>query len=210
MKRTEKLALAFAVLYLLVSAPYAYFSENHEFVFYIGVMVILMAFVCLVHVRVNLHPACLWGLSVWGLMHMAGGLVPISEEVGVLYSLWLIPDRLKYDQVVHFYGFGITTWAVWQGMSRSLDEPYPTSGLLFIAACAGIGLGATNEVIEFIAVLSMPETNVGDYHNTSWDNVANTLGAITAAVVIRVAYLRRRTATGDPPQPESPKTTHAS
>ena len=51
-------------------------------------------------------------------------------------------------------------------MSRSLDEPNPTPGLLFIAACAGIGLGATNEVIEFIAVLSMPETNVGGYERT--------------------------------------------
>jgi len=185
---SDKLALAFAGFYMLVSLPWAIASENHEFVFYIGVMALLILLVAFVHLRVGLHPLCMWGFSVWGFLHMAGGLVPISEEAGVLYSYWLVPGRLKYDQLVHAYGFGIATWAVWQGLRARMAVPRPTLGMLFIAACAGAGLGALNEVVEFIAVLTMPETNVGDYANTSWDNVSNFVGAIVAALWIRAAY----------------------
>jgi hypothetical protein len=42
-----------------------------------------------------------------------------------------------------------------------------------------------NEVIEFIAVLTFPNTNVGGYENTGWDLVANLVGTIIAALVIR-------------------------
>ena len=47
-------------------------------------------------------------------------------------------------------------------------------------ACSGL-----NEVIEFIAVLTFPNTNVGGYENTGWDLVANLVGTIIAALVIR-------------------------
>ena len=50
---------------------------------------------------------------------------------------------------------------------------------------AGSGFGALNEVVEFIAVLTIPETNVGGYENTGWDLVANLVGATVAAVLIR-------------------------
>ena len=42
-----------------------------------------------------------------------------------------------------------------------------------LCAAAGSGFGALNEVVEFIAVLTIPETNVGGYENTGWDLVAN-------------------------------------
>ena len=205
MRQSDKLVLGFTAAYLAVAAPYAYVSENHEFIFYIGVMLALIGLVVHVHRRVQLHPTCLWLLSLWGLAHMAGGLVTISEEVGVLYSYWLIPGKLKYDQIVHAYGFAVTTWAAWQGLSAGLADPRPTAGMLFLAACAGIGLGATNEVVEFIAVLSMPDTNVGDYANTSWDLVANTLGALVAVTWIRLAY--REVGQPDPARPRSSSST---
>jgi hypothetical protein len=46
-----------------------------------------------------------------------------------------------------------------------------------MAAIAGMGLGALNEIVEFIAVLTLPETGVGGYVNTSLDLTANTIGA---------------------------------
>ena len=63
---------------------------------------------------------------------MAGGLVVVPESwpvMGtnrVLYSLWLVPDRLKYDHVVHAYGFGVTTWVYWQGLRCRLGGTAPT------------------------------------------------------------------------------------
>ena len=69
---------------------------------------------------------------------MAGGLVtvpdswPISGDIHVLYSWWLIPGYLKYDQVVHAFGFGVTTWVIWQGLRSSAGITRPTVGVLAV------------------------------------------------------------------------------
>jgi uncharacterized membrane protein YjdF len=190
MSKSDRLALVFTILYLLIAVPYARLVGNQEFIFYIAVMVVLVATVAWVHLRVGLHPACIWMLSLWGALHMAGGLVQVSDGVGVLYNLWLVPERLKYDQLVHAYGFGVATWVVWQGLCAGHASLRPTIGMLFIVFCAGMGLGALNEVVEFVAVLTMPKTNVGGYVNTGWDLVANAVGALVAVVAIRVFWWR--------------------
>lgn len=182
--------------YIAASVAASVIGGNGEFMFYIVVMLVLIGVMALVHKRVGLSTPLLWALSAWGMLHMGGGLVPLPEgwpydgEHAVLYSLWLIPEKLKYDQVVHAYGFGITTWLCWHALSRSLLRIFairlqPTLGMLTLCAAAGVGFGAFNEVIEFIAVLSLPSTNVGGYMNTGWDLVANLLGAMVAAIVIR-------------------------
>lgn len=186
---------AFTGLYLAAAAVGAVVTGNSEFIFYIVVMLVLLVVVGLVHLRVRFTNSLLWALSIWGLAHMAGGLVPVPEswpidgKIRVLYSLWLIPERLKYDQVVHAYGFAVTTIACWQALrvalaARTNEAPTavrPTFGTLVLCAAAGMGFGAFNEVIEFAATLAMPETNVGGYVNTGWDLVSNMTGAILAA-----------------------------
>jgi hypothetical protein len=184
----------FTALYLAAATGGALVLGNQEFLFYIVVMVVLVGAIWIVHRNVGLEVATLWALSLWGLLHMAGGLLtvpeawPISGDIRVLYSLWLIPERLKYDQVVHAYGFGVATWVCWQGIRAAIrhrgGDAVPTGGLMVLAATGGMGLGALNEVVEFAATLLVPETNVGGYLNTGWDLVANTTGATLAAVVI--------------------------
>ena len=186
----------FTISYLLVAVLGAVSTGSKEFLFYIAVMVILMAAVWAVHRRVNLTNPTLWALSLWGLLHMMGGLItvpegwPVNGESRVLYNFWLIPDFLKYDHVVHGFGFGVTTWVCWQGMKsilrRTSASVTPTFGLMVLAWAAGLGFGAANEVIEFIAVLLVPNTNVGGYMNTGWDLVANLIGAVFAVVMIRL------------------------
>lgn len=182
--------------YMVAAVAASMIKGNREFIFYIVIMCILIGVMALVHRRVGLSTPLLWALSLWGMMHMAGGLVPVPEgwsfqgQHGVLYSLWLIPEKLKYDQIVHAYGFGITTWLCWHALSTSLRKAWqvelpPTFGMLTLCAAAGVGFGALNEVIEFIAVLTIPNTNVGGYENTGWDLVANLIGATVAAVWIR-------------------------
>jgi hypothetical protein len=187
---------AFTLLYIGLAAAAAFFVGNGEFLFYIVVMLLLMLVIWLVHRSVTLTQSVLWALSAWGLAHMAGGLVPvpaawpIDGSIRVLYSLWLIPDRLKYDQVVHAYGFGVATWVCWQGIRAAIHrrggEAVPSLGLMVLAATSGMGLGALNELIEFSATLLMAETNVGGYLNTGWDLVANFVGAAGAATVIGI------------------------
>ena len=186
--------IAFTAVYITFALVLALRRGNQEFVLYIAVMFVLIGVVWLVHRSVNLSTASLWALSAWGLAHMAGGLVVVPESWSVdaasrvLYSWWLIPERLKYDNVVHAYGFGVTTWVCWQGLraaiSRRGGAATPTVGLMVLAATAGLGFGALNEVVEFAATLLVPETNVGGYVNTGWDMVSNLVGATTAAAAI--------------------------
>lgn len=187
----------FTVFYLVAAAVTAAILGNQEFVFYIVVMVLIIAAMVIVHRKVGLTAPLLAGLSFWGLLHMAGGLVPIPShwhhgtDQGVLYNWWIIPRRLKYDQFVHAYGFAMTTWLCWQALSASLSRRTappariaPTSGLLILCAAAGMGFGALNEVVEFAATQLLPSTNVGGYENTGWDLVFNLFGCVAAACAI--------------------------
>lgn len=189
--------LVFTSVYVAAATVAAVVSGNGEFLFYIFAMIVLGAAVAIAHVRVGFSSAVLWGLSLWGLAHMAGGMVPVPDswpingDIRVLYSWWIIPDLLKYDQVVHAYGFGVTTFVCWQGLQAILRDfssaqPRPTFGMLTLCAAASMGFGALNEVIEFAATRIVAETNVGDYTNTGWDLVSNGAGAVFACLLIRL------------------------
>jgi len=198
----EFIVLGFTVAYLLPFAAVCLRGGNREFLLYLAVMLTLMPLVAWLHARIGLHRATLWGLSLWGLAHLAGGLVRIPADwhhdgSPVLYNLWLVPGRLRYDQVVHAFGFGLSTWLCWQGLRAAFREAgvaiRPTPGLLLLCVLAGMGLGALNEIVEFLAVLTIPDTNVGGYENTGWDLVFNALGACVAAIAI---FLRSSRAGG--------------
>lgn len=178
---------------MLTAVIAATIQKNEEFVFYIVVMIVLISSLAFVHKRVNFSSGVLWGLSTWGLLHMMGGLIHMPEAwtqdgtQPVLYSWWLIQDWLKYDQVVHAFGFGTTTFLCWQILRANIETRYgkcpkPTFGLCLLCAAGGMGFGALNEVVEFIATLTMPETNVGGYINTGWDLVFNLIGCSIAAI----------------------------
>jgi hypothetical protein len=186
--------ILFTGAYLAAATIGALIRGNQEFLFYIVVMFLLIGFIAVVHRYVELTTGVFWALSLWGFAHMAGGLVvvpvgwPVNADSRVLYTLWLIPEVLKYDHVVHAYGFGTTTWVCWQGLRAALRRrgvtATPTAGLMVLSAAAGLGFGALNEVVEFAATLLVPETNVGGYRNTGWDLVANSIGVTVAATLI--------------------------
>jgi uncharacterized membrane protein YjdF len=190
-----KPVLVFTGLYMVLAIAGAISSGNREFIIYIGVMLVLIPTIFTVHRRYPLTAPLLWAFSVWGLLHMAGGLSPIPPgwfregPHAVLYSWWIVPGFLKYDQVTHAYGFGITSWLCWHILKCSLRSPdgspvRPTPGILVLCVAAGMGFGAFNEVIEFAATLILPDTNVGNYANTGWDLVANLIGSLIAVMII--------------------------
>jgi uncharacterized membrane protein len=186
--------LFFSAAYTLAASAVTLRGGNYEFILYVFVMVMAGLAIGIMHRRVGLSVAALWCLSVWGLLHMAGGLVkvpaswPVNGPNHVLYSWWLIPDYLKYDHVVHAFGFGVVTWIAWQGLRAIAGGRLrPTFGTLLVCVAVGMGFGALNEVIEFAATLLVPETNVGGYRNTGWDMVSNLVGTVAAALGIRIA-----------------------
>ena len=202
-RRTILRVALFTAAYILAASAAAVLRGNREFVFYIAVMVLLAAAVYLVDRRIRFSPLVLWGLSLWGLAHMAGGLVPVPEswpisgEIRVLYSWWIIPGLLKYDHVVHAYGFGVTTRVCWEGLQsilrgRGIVPVRPTAGMLVLCGAASLGFGALNEIVEFAAVLLVPETNVGGYYNTGWDLVSNLAGVLIAMAAIASSAQRER------------------
>lgn len=196
----------FGTLYIATAGVAAGATGNAEFLFYVVVMIVLAGVILAVHWRFGLSTELIWLLAVWGLLHMAGGLVPvpgswpIAGEIRVLYSWWILHDGergfIKYDHLVHAYGYGVTAWLVWQSLEGLLRQRFtveavrPTAGLMVIVAVASMGFGAINEIVEFIATL-FAETNVGGYVNTGWDLVANGTGAVLACGLI---LLRRNRA----------------
>lgn len=181
----------FTGLYLLIASFFAIGNANWEFIFYIAVVVVLAVLVMWLHSRIKLHAGTLWCLTVWGLLHMIGGLMPVpagwpyNGDKAVFYSWWIIPDYLKYDHIVHAFGFGICTWITWQALRMIAPGVKPTFGVLVLCMMVGMGLGGMNEIIEFMAVLGIPDTNVGGYINTGWDLVSNFVGCLIAALCIR-------------------------
>lgn len=186
--------MVFGVVYTAAAAVYSLAMGNTEFIFYVGVMVVLGVLVTGVHWRVRFTTGLIWALAVWGLLHMAGGLVQVGGEAGVLYNLWLIGHGngrgVKFDQFVHAYGFGVATWACWEALRVKLARKRPDVPTLIACVLVGEGLGAINEIIEFTATQVMPKTNVGDYENNAWDLVFNLIGCVAAAGVIWVVGRR--------------------
>lgn len=187
--------IAFTAAYLLAATAWVVHIGDLEFLAYIAIMLVLAGVVWWVHHRIGLPRGLVFCLSLWGALHMAGGLVPlpagwdIGGKSNVLYNWHIAGPYFKYDQLVHAFGFGTTTWLCWRGllsMGPDLARP-PGIGALVLCAAAGMGFGALNEVIEFLITVMVPENNVGGYVNTAMDLVYNTLGAVIAAILIRLA-----------------------
>jgi hypothetical protein len=180
MVREHSLLSSFSILYLCGFTAVGLADGNLEAVVYFVAVGLAFMFMTYARARVEFSSGVLWGLSLWGLAHMAGGLVHVNERV--LYSVQLIPVVLRYDQAVHAFGFGFATLAAWQGLSAWLiPERKMTGGLALLVALCGMGVGAFNEVLEFFLTRVAADTNVGGYENTGWDLVFNTLGAVAAA-----------------------------
>jgi uncharacterized membrane protein YjdF len=163
---------------------------NAEFLFYGGVMIVLAGAVLALDRKVRLSHLALVGLVMWALLHLAGGTVRVGD--GVLYSWRPVAELPKYDQVVHFFGFAVATLVAWECLAHAIaartgERPRATTGLVTGAALIGMGLGGMNEVVEFVATLTLAETNVGGYGNTGWDLVSNLAGCVAMGVWIRAA-----------------------
>ena len=185
-----------AVLFLVLVPFSVYFAyrQNYEFLLYVAVIVFFMVVIALTNDRVRYPLPIIWGLVAWAILHMCGGGIPIGD--GVLYGVILVPlsDKIpifRYDQFVHIVGFGVAT-LVMDHLLRPLLRPdlHRWTAISIVVVMAGLGVGALNEIIEFIATVVMPETGVGGYENTALDLVSDLVGAVLAIVFVRLGCLR--------------------
>lgn len=189
--RGQKKIFLINLVYLALALYVFLGRKNYEFVGYIGVIVLVLTLILFTNKKVKYPNFVLWGLTIWGAMHMAGGGVTLKNG-DILYKLILIPISdvygiFRYDQLVHIIGFAVATLLMFVLLKPHLKEKKTGwVALGIVTVMAGLGLGALNEIIEFTATVLVPDTNVGGYINTSLDLVADLVGALIAMIWIRL------------------------
>jgi len=171
-------------VYLTIFAFRFISGHNMEFLMYVAVVIFFVLFISFLHLRYRFSFGVLCCLSIWGLLHMMGGGLIINGHV--LYAYQLVPRVLRYDQLVHAFGFGTATVLAYYCLRPNLSRHANFRAVAVLLVFIGMGLGALNEIIEFIAVQNFPKTDVGGYENTMWDIVFNMLGAIIAVIWLTI------------------------
>lgn len=195
LSRRELPILLVNLIYIPFFTIVALQRGNIEFLMYVVVILVVGGLILWKQHKVKFNKSILWGLTIWGFLHMAGGNVRVGD--GILYEVILLPlvDRVvgdgerlvifRYDQLVHLLGFGIATLVAHHLLRPYLRERIEHGGtLLFLVVLMGSGFGALNELIEFTAVLIVPETGVGGYYNTLLDLCFNLVGGVLAVIYL--------------------------
>jgi uncharacterized membrane protein YjdF len=187
-----KRSLIVSYVLLALFCLFALITWNTEFLIYAAV---LIPFVILIHkgdAVFKFKSLGLWGFNVWMLLHLLGGM---AEWNGVrFYDYILLPVVgepyliLKYDQVVHFFCFAVFAILMGSVISKAVSKKANVWLVAFIIIFATMGVGALNEVIEFMPVVFLNSPGPGGYINTAIDLCANMVGAIFGTWF----YLRKR------------------
>jgi len=125
------------------------------------------------------------------VVHLAGGLVQVGDDV--LYNTSPGPALLRYYHFGHGLGIFVGALLVWEVLVRDAFAATGRGSLVAVTMLAALGLGAVNEAVEFVATLTHGTSHVGDYTNTGWDLVTNTVAGLLAGAVI---HRRRRDVDG--------------
>jgi len=165
--------------------------KNYEFVMYVGVIVFFFILIIITNRKVVYSNTVLWGLTLWGILHMMGGGLLINRGSMRLYELMIVSlsnnyPVFRYDQFVHIIGFFVATLLMFVLLKPLLKKDLNKwTSVSIVIIMAGLGVGALNEIVEFAATVVVPETGVGGFLNTSLDLVADLIGAILAMFYIR-------------------------
>lgn len=167
---------AYARFTLTYAAAFAVFGAaagQRRTVAYLLVLGATAGIACAAHRVARFTPAVCWALSLAGLLHLIGGLLP-SPQVGapVFYETRLLLGALKYDQAVHATVSAVLAFAAWQLVGRRLA----------LAACVAFALGLVNEAFELASAMRFHDAYVGGFENTYWDVVFNAVGIAAASL----------------------------
>jgi putative membrane protein len=190
-KKSQIPIFILSLVYILIFVFVFLSRQNYEFVLYSGVIIFFFILILFTNNKVHYPDFVLWGLSIWGFLHVSGGGI-LFKDGSRLYELILVNiseyySVFRYDQFVHILGFFVATLVVYVLLKPLLKVNLKKwTTLSIVVIMAGFGLGALNEVIEFLATVITPQTGVGGYINTLLDLVSNLIGAILAMVYIRL------------------------
>lgn len=174
-------ALLVTVAYTGAAAVYFASIGNDEFIGYIAVIIFLLVLGGCVLTHQCVPAWILWLLSFVGLLHLLGAAVPVNGDILYNYVPYPIENPtgltiIKFDQVVHAFGSAVAAVLMYYFLRR--DTGFHWLGIAVFSILGSIGLGALNEIIEFVAKMTVPDTDVGGYYNTAVDLCVNLLGAL--------------------------------
>ena len=193
MKKFLMILLMINLALIVIFTAIFWSRHNYEFIIYVCVIIFAMFLIALSINKVEYTAAALVGLTIWSAMHLAGGGLTVAGQR--LYDIILIPISqtypiIRYDQIVHIWGFGSVTIVMFCLLKKALKRPLGKRvAISIVLVMAGMGVGAFNESLEFIVSAIVPQSGVGGYLNTSLDLCSNLIGAILAMIYIRVFYL---------------------
>jgi|SRR3989344_32241 len=186
-----KLMLWFTVIYLITFTILAIINKNFEFLYYTFIISILVFIIAIYHKKFHLTKHTLFGLTLLGAVHIFGGNIHINNMR--LYDMWLIPNILKYDNLVHLLGTFVVTFIIYSLIAPALNNRIKKNNfeLSLMLILIATGFWSFIEIIELGAVLFLNASQqVGDYLNNALDLVFNLIGSIAACLFIK--YNKRK------------------
>ena len=188
----------FNASYLTVGGIYFLQDLNFEFVIYVGVIIGLLIGLFYLQRIIRFPLWMLWLFSIWGLMHVLGGMVPTPDGVLFAYRIYPFLDLggdfyiLKYDQVVHAYLYGVQAIMYYYIIRSFFGVKGYEFGVWFLAALTSLGFSGLNEIMEFLIAISLERNGVGGYENAMLDLIFNFSGAVIALALYTVSSRRKQ------------------
>ena len=163
---------------------------NTEFLLYAATLTVLIAVVQRSHRSFDYSVLALWVFTAWLVLHMCGGFIHLAGTR--LYDLVLVPlvgepyFILRYDQFVHAACYFAITLLLGRVVALRVNARTGLATIRLLAVLAAMGVGAVNEVIEFLAVAFLGAADgVGGYINNAQDICFNAIGALVALPFLR-------------------------
>ena len=184
----QKALLGCNILIVLGFGFYYLQSINYEFFAYAITIAVVTAVLFGTLRWTKFSTGIITGVTLWGIMHMLGGSVQTAD--GVLYAWRMLPLYdgggeffiLKFDQFVHAFLYGVVGLMFFHLLREVVGIKTHTALIAATAIFAAAGFSILNEIVEFLAVVTLPETGVGGYYNTVLDMIFNLAGAVIAVL----------------------------
>ena len=175
------LILGFTIAYTVVAGFHFASVGNEEFLGYITVITFLLVLGGCVLTHQCVPSWLLLLLSFVGLFHLLGAAVMVHGDILYNYVPLYIENPsgltfIKFDQIVHTYGTMVAALLMFYFLRR--DTSFHWLGIAVFSILGASGIGALNEIIEFFATMTVPDTDVGGYYNTAVDLCVNLFGAV--------------------------------
>jgi len=184
--RKGYIVMLFTLFYIAFSGIYSFLNGNYEFVFYSVILLGILNLGIYVHRAVRLPEFIIAGLSVFGFMHVVGGMAYID---GVRLYDMIFYGLIRYDNIVHLIGSILAALVLnvlfynFADHQERINRPLYYFALMLMT----LGAGVFNEINEFFAVVFFnAQEGVGDYFNNAIDLLYNLIGALLAIILIDV------------------------